>query len=263
MPNHVFNIVNMNDIANHRNLFQKEDEETLDFNAIKPMPESLDVPSNSLMEDSIYYYLLNLITVLNETNFKFLPKLYIDQKVDERSILDRKISDRSIEEIISQYNKIPDDYKIDGKDLTYERFLELGKIAADNIYNYGAMDWYQWSLDNWGTKWNAYDGSMINEDTITFNSAWDPPIPVLKELSALYPYDEISLEFMSEDIGYAGSAHFLDGDMIELEQYPMYSDKHRQLFNEAYGYDYMDEEGCNYPPAFIDKAFGVIEEKGE
>lgn len=54
--------------------------------------------------------------------------------------------------------------------------------------------WYAWSVDNWGTKWNASEAkySTSNPDcTIWFDTAWDPPVPVLEALAKRFPEHEI------------------------------------------------------------------------
>ena len=67
-----------------------------------------------------------------------------------------------------------------------------------NIEKHGHADWYSWSVDKWGTKWNcdAQDWMKIenpNEDqasvTFWFDSAWSPP-------TALYEFIESSSEFI-------------------------------------------------------------------
>ena len=67
-----------------------------------------------------------------------------------------------------------------------------------NIEKYGHADWYSWSVDNWGTKWNcdAQDWMKIenpNADqasvTFWFDSAWSPP-------TALYEFIESNSEFI-------------------------------------------------------------------
>ena len=45
---------------------------------------------------------------------------------------------------------------------------------------YGAADWYEWSIRNWGTKWDAYDSLLEKGDgwiKVWFNTAWEPPGP--------------------------------------------------------------------------------------
>ncbi len=46
--------------------------------------------------------------------------------------------------------------------------------------------WYNWRVANWGTKWAGYDG-RFNEDqsVFTFDTAWSPPLPIIKKLAEL------------------------------------------------------------------------------
>ena len=80
--------------------------------------------------------------------------------------------------------------------------LDFDKIIPmpDNIYRgplgsaeeklYGKNNWYDWSLDNWGTKWDAYgyddniDYSQ-NKDTIIFLTAWAAPVHSLVNIPIL------------------------------------------------------------------------------
>ena len=67
-----------------------------------------------------------------------------------------------------------------------------------NIEKHGHADWYSWSVDKWGTKWNcdAQDWVKVenpNADqssvTFWFDSAWSPP-------TALYEFIESNSEFI-------------------------------------------------------------------
>jgi hypothetical protein len=69
---------------------------------------------------------------------------------------------------------------------TLDGFLERIK---SNIERFDYADWYDWSCENWGTKWDACD-SQILIDTPThlcvrFDTAWSPPDPVLTKLHEL------------------------------------------------------------------------------
>lgn len=74
-------------------------------------------------------------------------------------------------------------------------------IQLQNYYNYGYTSWYDWSIDNWGTKWNAYD---IEEKPygVYFETAWSMPMPVYKRLSSRFPSDYFCVRWASEDVGY-------------------------------------------------------------
>jgi hypothetical protein len=47
----------------------------------------------------------------------------------------------------------------------------------------GLMNWYDWSIEMWGTKWPAYEFNRISETEITFETAWSAPHPVLERLA--------------------------------------------------------------------------------
>ena len=67
--------------------------------------------------------------------------------------------------------------------------------------------WYSWRLQNWGTKWDAYqveidDSEMHYGFEVTFDTAWSPPEEIchaIKEqfddLSVSWFYDEPGCEF--------------------------------------------------------------------
>jgi hypothetical protein len=70
-----------------------------------------------------------------------------------------------------------------------------GNLGAEEREKYGNKNWYDWSCDNWGTKWPACDAE-ITEETDTeihyrFLTAWDAPRPIVDALR----------KKMSEDFG--------------------------------------------------------------
>ena len=75
----------------------------------------------------------------------------------------------------------------------------------DEKDNFRMPKWWDWRVQNWGTKWNSYDDSVeiIDDETVeyTFNTAWSPPEPVIEKLREQYPdvsitafYDEPGME---------------------------------------------------------------------
>lgn len=66
---------------------------------------------------------------------------------------------------------------------------EVAEIRAT-----GYPDWYEWSCDNWGTKWDAYGDQEVNENkyriNLHFDTAWGPPIPVAEALIERFRTDE-------------------------------------------------------------------------
>lgn len=74
-----------------------------------------------------------------------------------------------------------------------------------NYQKYGVADWYDWCCNNWGTKWDACDASVCRNDpnaaTISFQTAWAFPTPVIQKLSEMFPELKIEGKYADEDIG--------------------------------------------------------------
>jgi hypothetical protein len=75
--------------------------------------------------------------------------------------------------------------KLKGEDIIgYQEYkFDFNKIIPEPEPE---VDWYSWRVENWGTKWDGYDG-RFNDDqtTFTFNTAWSPPLPVIKKLAEI------------------------------------------------------------------------------
>ena len=71
-----------------------------------------------------------------------------------------------------------------------------------------ASGWYDWRLDNWGTKWDIYEThcNRIDANTLsmTFYTAWSPPIPVFDKLV---------------DMGFEVNARYLDEGWMYIGEY--------------------------------------------
>ena len=84
---------------------------------------------------------------------------------------------------------------------------------------YGKNNWYEWSVSNWGTKWNAYDFPETPHkigEPLCFLTAWTPPHSILEKLSQMYPDIEITHEWADENIGHnCGRRCYLGGNCIE------------------------------------------------
>ncbi len=88
--------------------------------------------------------------------------------------------------------------------------IALYKQCVQNIKRTGYAYWNDWRLDKWGTCWNASD-TEIKEDTILFQTAWDEPIPIVKQLTKYFPtvlmdwyYLHEGEDFVHEKILYRG-----------------------------------------------------------
>ena len=79
----------------------------------------------------------------------------------------------------------------------------------------GHTNWYDWSVANWGTKWDVPQGDIvldrIDDHTMDFTlqTAWSPPIPVFDYLVNEYEYS-IHAVYLDEGHMYVGE--YIDGD---------------------------------------------------
>jgi hypothetical protein len=86
-------------------------------------------------------------------------------------------------------------------------------VNQELIEKYGASDWYSWSIENWGCKWNCDAQSWNVEDydehnlsiSFWFDSPWGPPI-------ALY-------EFIEQDESLSVFGHYLEEGMCFVGKY--------------------------------------------
>ena len=56
--------------------------------------------------------------------------------------------------------------------------------------------WYDWRVENWDTKWDAYDVVVTDDDPesveIEFNTAWSPPEAICNQIREDYPAVSVS-----------------------------------------------------------------------
>ena len=89
------------------------------------------------------------------------------------------------------WSPLPDTY------LDFEKIVPMPPEVGDN--------WYGWRNENWGTRLNSYEGQAQDEG-ISFNTAWSPPIGVIVALSKRIGkslrliYDEPGMDFCGEFI---------------------------------------------------------------
>jgi hypothetical protein len=109
--------------------------------------------------------------------------------------------------------------------------LESARKALFNIDNYGVKDWYEWSVKNWGSKWNSSE-SVFEDGKIHFQTAWSVPEPVFIELSKIHPDVKMRVIFADEDLGNnCGEFTLLDGKIVSFDEYDAYQ------ACEVWGYD--------------------------
>lgn len=78
---------------------------------------------------------------------------------------------------------------------------------AERVAKYGYDNWYDWRFENWGSKWDAQEPYITEEEellTINFDTAWSPAIPYVKQVAKMYPDLIFDLYFMETGEWFAG-----------------------------------------------------------
>ena len=220
MPSYCKNIVK----APKKVLEEIFDGKKTTFGKLIPMPKTLDLEESGRKEEAVLYSLLckdmetkqKLIIILKNTKEHFYASYW--------DMLQKKYSLKSLEELgVKAKTFIPNKEE---KKLGIKTFEELGNVYLNNLLQYDAMTWYDWSIKIWGTKWDAVDSEGKPEDEkLEFLTAWAEPIPVIKKLFEKYPKMKIEWEYELEGENYKGR-YISDGkgkiiqeeDEIEIEE---------------------------------------------
>jgi len=103
--------------------------------------------------------------------------------------------------------------EIDGVSVNHWETINGKEVAISNDVlekmqkEHGAVGWYDWSVINWGTKWNAYycqGKKYLDSIFIDFHTAYSPPEPVYVKMSEILHKEvpEIELYARGVDEGY-------------------------------------------------------------
>lgn len=86
-------------------------------------------------------------------------------------------------------------------------------------WNSGLPNWYNWSTENWGTKWDAGDVDVIDvSDTelrLTFDTAWSPAEAWVKSTSEVLPFAEFTLIYSEEGMDFSGFTRLKNGEVLD------------------------------------------------
>ncbi len=190
MPNHIINQIIFRDRETMLKVAKAVQQEgqplgSVDFNKIIPMPPSLMIEAGSRMMDALKFYTLWKKDIIYASGGTRKQLKQAEKKWDAR------------------------------KDQEGE-FWKLGKQAYENIMNHGFFNWYDWSVQNWGTKWNAYNPASVEYgSTLEFSTAWEAPFPIIEQLSKQFP-ETIVFRWADENMGHnVGELTLKNGELLE------------------------------------------------
>lgn len=141
------------------------------------------------------------------------------------------------------------------KDTKYFDFEEVipmpddifrGDLSMEERIKYGDKNWYDWSIKNWGTKWNADSYYRTGPFSFSIQTAWATPEPIIKELSKKYKC-LVEVSYADEDMGYnCGTYAYENGKMVNNWMPPSGSEEARRFACEVWGSDYDETFGEDF-----------------
>lgn len=187
------------------------EEIRIDFNTITPRPEGLQISHHLgvIMWAKLCTGQLDFASLLSPTD-RSTVEMFSDQ--DYKGVSNKIEAQTALECLLGKRNENIKEFNEE----EFNGFIQCLK----NYRSTGYMTWYDWSLDNWGTKWNAYNQQDERNtiDTIFFQTAWNSPILLIRKLSGMFPFVTIELTFADESGGYTGRLKFHGGEFIEINQ---------------------------------------------
>lgn len=206
MPNYCWNDVNMRNIGKREEFYTEiYGNKEFDFQKIIPASEELYAPGIS----SSYPYDADLREVIITALENLILKDH-SSFISSQYVLDKWPKIKEERESLQQYY---DKFNIDRDDV-----LKTGLIRFNNLIRHGYASWYEFCCNVWGTKWNAWDTFIVDENNIEFTTAWGPPYGIFKKISEMNPYDLITVNW-SEEGGYNGLLQFHSGECIQDIEY--------------------------------------------
>jgi len=129
-----------------------------------------------------------------------------------------------------------------------------GNLSMEDRDRTKGRNWYDWSVQNWGTKWDAYSVEVEMDDgllTLRFQTAWSQPGPWIKAFIKSLPEGvEVHHLYCCEGgPEFSGEVQYGDnGDIVSSSRYDYPESRvalrARAICEECWGYDpaNLDEE---------------------
>ena len=244
MPNWVRNRIIAKDYAELKKHLVNEKGE-VDFNVVMPMSQDLNITSglDSYAQQPSWFSEVMAEKVKKQAPADVLMAQHYNETITQEEFVTECLLDK---ELITTIRKIKD-YKLRGEHkMSKERLneaLDTFIRGYFNVQRYGWKDWYDWSIDNWGTKWNACH-EYIDDDNqvIEFETAWSMPEGIIKEICK---YTPVRVEYADENLGANCGIedYYVDKDGNPTVATVMYGSD--ELAYECWGYGSMsvyDEE---------------------
>lgn len=189
-----------------------KDNFVFNFDMLKPMPETL---KNTISPESADMLDVAILQFKKDNIFEKTDEVFIEELIKKYNsthtfssfklahvseILKENMSKLEYEtKILNMAKRL---FKIYGnndmhKIYSVEEMIQVCKELLINLTKYNSASWYDWSSENWGTKWDVtYVERIDNDDKIeyAFDTAWALPKPIynlLKEKIGEFEYQTV------------------------------------------------------------------------
>jgi hypothetical protein len=151
-------------------------------------------------------WVMNELTCIFETSEEFQS---FKNKVDSKNLYnsfipmpeilkDTQSPSVNVEKLVLEYNKETNSTAMGLSEIIASNHHRFSGIAEQALKNQqaqistGFLNWYDWSLQNWGVKWDASNVQVkelsdFNTVMFSFDSPWGTPQKFVEELSKMYP----------------------------------------------------------------------------
>ena len=136
------------------------------------------------------------------------------------------VSDRETGEFVMQsvFDMVKEDRNLFHDTNTHPKYEKVEIVEGTTIHRflmeeYGVLTWYDWNVQNWGTKWGTHleeDGIEVDQYNLRFwcETAWSPPNELLQFIANKY---KVNVECFYEIEGYGDDGVGKDTFEPELE----------------------------------------------
>ena len=136
-------------------------------------------------------------------------------------MMDRVVKAFNEGSFLNEFIPVPEDLNITAGclgDADEQKALEAKE--QENLNKHGYKNWYDFCVNEWGTKWDVepYEPITLSENgsaTLVFDSAWAPPVNAYEKLEALG--FSVRAYYYESGMGFAGIYEDGIDDYYELQ----------------------------------------------
>ena len=220
MPNHVTNRLQVSgDRAEILRMLEEIKQEeagigSVDFDKVIPRPRSLEIPWGFSTSRCMELYLTSINPAAiwypgdkaEPGEFGRIMACLGNKNYGLKECLSPEKTEETEKQVIQQ-----------GKFSCRKEMESMGRKAVTNVLLHGAVTWFDWSLEHWGSKQNSYgyegiDQVAAKEGKLVFYTAGACADKIVQKLSEQYPALFFSYQWADEDFGsYVGEKEYEAG----------------------------------------------------